>query len=93
MPRSAGLSSIVLLPAAAGLASERQDSSGRPGDHNTRLLMLIDGPRLKESIYDGGYTGTEGIVDVGMIERVEGAESSHGRFFLNLRYDTDLGAS
>jgi hypothetical protein len=51
MPLSAGLSSIVLLLAAVGLASARQDSSSRPGDHNPLLLMLIDGPRLNESIY------------------------------------------
>lgn len=43
----------------------------RPGDYNTRILLLVDGYRVNEGIYDGAYVGTEGLVDVGLIERVE----------------------
>jgi iron complex outermembrane receptor protein len=44
---------------------------GRPGDYNTRVLLLVDGHRVNENIFDGAYVGTESLVDVGDIERVE----------------------
>jgi outer membrane receptor protein involved in Fe transport len=43
----------------------------RPGDYNTRILLLVDGYRLNDPIYGGGLIGTEFIVDVDLIERVE----------------------
>ncbi|HKR58092.1 MAG TPA: TonB-dependent receptor [Pyrinomonadaceae bacterium] len=43
----------------------------RPGDYNSRILLLVDGHRVNENIYDGGYVGTEFSVDVDLIERVE----------------------
>ena len=43
----------------------------RPGDFNTRLLLLIDGHRLNDNIYDQAMTGTEFPLDVDLIERVE----------------------
>jgi iron complex outermembrane receptor protein len=43
----------------------------RPGDFNTRVLLLLDGRRVNDPIYDQALVGTEGIVDVGMIERLE----------------------
>jgi iron complex outermembrane receptor protein len=43
----------------------------RPGDYNTRVLVLIDGHRLNESIYDGVYIGTEFPIHIDLIERVE----------------------
>lgn len=43
----------------------------RPGDYNTRVLLLVDGYRVNEGIYDGAYVDTSFIVDVGLIERVE----------------------
>ena len=43
----------------------------RPGDYNTRLLLLVDGIRLNDAVYDGGSTGTEFLLDVDLIERVE----------------------
>jgi outer membrane receptor for ferrienterochelin and colicins len=43
----------------------------RPGDYNTRMLLLIDGHRFNDSVYDGGYIGTEFPVDVELIDRVE----------------------
>jgi outer membrane cobalamin receptor len=45
--------------------------SGRPGDFNTRLLILIDGRRLNDLVYDQGAIGTEFPIDVSLIDRVE----------------------
>lgn len=52
---------------------------GRPGDFNTRILLLVDGHRINETVSDGALYAQEGIVDVSLIERVEvirGASSS-----------------
>jgi outer membrane receptor for ferrienterochelin and colicins len=43
----------------------------RPGDYNTRILLLVDGHRLNDSIFDQAFIGTEFPVDVDLIERVE----------------------
>jgi iron complex outermembrane receptor protein len=43
----------------------------RPNDYNTRVLVLIDGHRMNDNVYDLGATGREGMVDVDLIERVE----------------------
>jgi iron complex outermembrane receptor protein len=42
-----------------------------PGDYNTRVLVMLNGHRLNENIYDSTGFGTEGIIDVDLIERVE----------------------
>jgi len=44
---------------------------GNPGDLNTRLLILIDGRRLNDFVFDQGAIGTEFPIDLGLIERVE----------------------
>lgn len=44
---------------------------GNPGDLNTRLLILIDGRRLNDDVYDQGAIGTEFPVDLDLIDRVE----------------------
>jgi len=44
---------------------------GRPGDYNSRILVLIDGHRTNENIYDGAFIGREFILDVDLINRVE----------------------
>lgn len=44
---------------------------GRPGDYNTRILFLVDGHRLNDNVADAGYVGTEAVLDVNTIERVE----------------------
>jgi iron complex outermembrane receptor protein len=44
---------------------------GRSGDYNTRVLLLIDGHPTNDDIYDSAYFGTEGLVDVSLIQRVE----------------------
>jgi len=43
----------------------------RPGDYTTRVLLLIDGHRLNDNIYDSGAIGREAGLDVELIERVE----------------------
>ena len=44
---------------------------GRPGDFNTRVLILVDGHRINDNVFDQGMIGTEFWVDVDLIERVE----------------------
>jgi iron complex outermembrane receptor protein len=43
----------------------------RPGDYNSRILVLVDGYRINEPIYDTALAGTEFFLDIGLIERVE----------------------
>jgi len=43
----------------------------RPGDYNTRVLLLIDGHRINENIFNSMSAGTEFILDVDLIDRVE----------------------
>jgi len=44
---------------------------GRPGDYNIRLLLLVDGHRVNNNIDDCAFIGTEFVVDVDLIDRVE----------------------
>ena len=44
---------------------------GPPGDFNTRVLLLVDGHRTNDNIYDQAMLGTEFLVDVDLIDRVE----------------------
>jgi len=43
----------------------------RPGDYNSRILLLVDGNRLNDAVYDTASIGTEFPLDVDLIERVE----------------------
>ena len=43
----------------------------RPGDYSSRLLLLIDGIRVNEAIYDSATAGREFPLDVALIDRVE----------------------
>ena len=43
----------------------------RPGDYSARVLLLVNGLRTNDNIYDQAYVGEEFLVDVDMIERVE----------------------
>ena len=43
----------------------------RPGDYNSRILLLVDGHRLNDNVFDSALVGTEGVLDVDLIERVE----------------------
>ena len=44
---------------------------GIPGDYNTRFLMLLDGKRVNDNIYDSFGIDYDGIVNVDLIQRVE----------------------
>jgi outer membrane receptor protein involved in Fe transport len=43
----------------------------RPGDYNTRILLLIDGVRQNDAVFNQAMVGTEFPLDVDLIERVE----------------------
>ncbi|HJW56316.1 MAG TPA: TonB-dependent receptor [Burkholderiaceae bacterium] len=43
----------------------------RPGDYSTRFLLLVDGYRTNDSVYDQAAIGSEFILDVDLIDRVE----------------------
>lgn len=42
-----------------------------PGDYNARVLVQIDGHRVNENTYDGVYIGTDSLIDLGLVDRVE----------------------
>jgi len=44
---------------------------GRPGDYNNRMLLLIDGHRTNDNLYDMVFIGTDSILDIDLIDRVE----------------------
>ncbi len=51
----------------------------RTGDYNARILVLVDGHRTNDTTYDQALLGTEGPVDLDLVERIEivrGASSS-----------------
>lgn len=43
----------------------------RPGDYSSRVLLLIDGVRVNDNLYDSAMPGREFPLDVALIERVE----------------------
>ncbi len=43
----------------------------RPGDYNSRILLLVDGHRLNDNIFEEALIGTEFPVDIDLIERIE----------------------
>jgi iron complex outermembrane receptor protein len=43
----------------------------RPGDYNTRVLLMVDGHRINDALYDQASVGTELPFDVSLIDRVE----------------------
>jgi len=43
----------------------------RPGDYNTRILLLIDGHRINDNVYDQALLGRELPIEIDLIERVE----------------------
>ena len=70
----------------------------RPGDYNMRTLILVDGHRLNDNIYQSVLIGTDGLLNVDDIERVEvirGPSSSiygAGAFFAVIDIVTRGGA-
>ena len=43
----------------------------RPGDYDSRILILLNGHRLNDNVYDSVSTGTTFPVDIDLIEKVE----------------------
>ena len=43
----------------------------RPGDFNSRILLLLNGHRLNESLYDSAYYGNDFPIDLDLIDRIE----------------------
>ena len=43
----------------------------KPGDFNTRVLVLLDGRRLNQPVDDSSLLGTEELVDLDALDRVE----------------------
>ncbi len=43
----------------------------RPGDFNTRVLLLVDGHQVNDNIFDQAFIGTDFPVDLDLAERVE----------------------
>ncbi len=43
----------------------------RPGDYSSRILLMVDGYRINDNIYDAGSFGQELLVDMEMVKRVE----------------------
>lgn len=42
-----------------------------PGDYNTRVLVLVDGNRINDTVYEQGLIGSEFPLDIDLVERVE----------------------
>ncbi|HEY6937220.1 MAG TPA: TonB-dependent receptor [Terriglobales bacterium] len=43
----------------------------RPGDYNVRILLLVDGHRLNDSVYGLAFVGSEFLLDLDLVDRVE----------------------
>jgi outer membrane receptor for ferrienterochelin and colicins len=71
----------------------------RPGDYNTRILLLLNGHRVNDDVYDQAAIGADFGVDVAMFDRVEvirgPASSLYGAnaFFAVINVITRSGAS
>jgi outer membrane cobalamin receptor len=44
---------------------------GRPTDYNNRVLVMVDGRRLNDSIYDAALVGTDFPLDLSAVDRIE----------------------
>jgi outer membrane receptor for ferrienterochelin and colicins len=72
---------------------------GRPGDYNTRVLLLVNGHKINDNVYDQAFIGAELGIDVAMFDRVEiirgPASSLYGTsaFFAVINVITRSGAS
>jgi iron complex outermembrane receptor protein len=43
----------------------------RPGDYNSRVLLLVNGLRTNDNVYDAASMGEEFIIDMDLVERIE----------------------
>lgn len=55
----------------------------RPGDYGGRVLVMVDGHRLNEPIYDSAFSGNDLPLDVDLIERVEVVRGSGSSLYGN----------
>lgn len=67
---------LVSLPGMYASSDRAYDYLGArgfliPGDYNTRFLLLIDGQRNNDNIYQQAVIGGEGWLDMAMVERIE----------------------
>ena len=44
---------------------------GRPGDYNGRVLLLVDGHRSNDVVYDQAMIGSEFTIDLSIVDRIE----------------------
>ncbi|HRY28900.1 MAG TPA: TonB-dependent receptor [Elusimicrobiota bacterium] len=44
---------------------------GRPGDYNSRVLVMINGHRINENSYGGAYLGHDFNLDIRAVDRIE----------------------
>jgi outer membrane receptor for ferrienterochelin and colicins len=71
----------------------------RSGDYNSRVLLLVNGLRTNDNVYDEAYLGQEFSVDVDLIDRVEvirgpsAAIYGSSAFFAVINVVTKPGAS
>ena len=42
-----------------------------PGDYNTRVLLLVDGHRINDGVYDSALIGREFPVDLDLVDKIE----------------------
>ena len=43
----------------------------RPGDYDSRFLLLVDGVRSNDNLYDQAAIGTDALLDMALVERIE----------------------
>ena len=72
---------------------------GRPTDYNDRVLLLVDGHTMNESVFGGASLGTELVLDPAVIERVEVVQGpgsalyGTGAMFASINIVTKKGAA
>ena len=43
----------------------------RPGDYNSRVLLLVNGHRMNDNVFDDAFIGTEFALDLDLIDHIE----------------------
>jgi outer membrane cobalamin receptor len=43
----------------------------RPGDYNSRVLLLVNGHRMNDNVFDDAFIGTEGELDLDLVDHIE----------------------
>jgi iron complex outermembrane receptor protein len=43
----------------------------RSGDYNSRILVMVNGHRMNDNIYDGASTGQEFLLDMALVDHIE----------------------